>query len=97
DNVDYFRRCYQGENTQHFDLKLRPNEHPELIKAVLTGENKSETVSVIALFIVIYRLRNNLFHGMKWAYKIRDQRSNFIHACNALIKALELDHPWGPF
>jgi hypothetical protein len=33
-------------------------------------------------------LRNNLFHGVKWAYGIRDQRSNFEHANQALMAAI---------
>ena len=43
------------------------------------------------MFIVVYRIRNNLFHGMKWAYGMRGQLENFRHANAVLIKALEMD------
>ena len=42
------------------------------------------------LLIVVYRLRNNLFHGLKWAYAIRGQHANFGNANTALARALEL-------
>ncbi|MET4218881.1 hypothetical protein ABIB00_004102 [Bradyrhizobium sp. LB14.3] len=34
-------------------------------------------------------MRNNLFHGAKWAYGLRDQRENFTHANNVLMRLLE--------
>jgi len=43
---------------------------------------------VAALLIVVYRLRNNLFHGEKWAYEMKDQRSNFEQANEVLMKAM---------
>jgi hypothetical protein len=33
--------------------------------------------------------RNNLFHGAKWAYGLRDQRENFTHANTVLMRLLE--------
>lgn len=34
-------------------------------------------------------LRNNLFHGLKWAYGMRGQRDNFIHASRVLMLATD--------
>jgi hypothetical protein len=39
--------------------------------------------------MIVLRLRNNLFHGAKWAYGIADQRENFQHANAALMRLLE--------
>jgi hypothetical protein len=67
-----------GALTHEFmQLNLRANDKPELVKAVVRGDatNLSDIVTVI--FIVIYRLRNDLFHGAKWAYGIRGQLDNF--------------------
>jgi|SRR5208337_95651 len=82
----YFRDRYfdNGEPTHHFDfLYLRRPDKPDLVKAVLRGEDNDPVNCATVVLIVVYRLRNNLFHGMKWAYGIRDQRSNFEQASNA--------------
>jgi hypothetical protein len=55
---------------------------------VLEGTNNQSADSVAALLIVVYRLRNNLFHGEKWAYEMKDQRSNFEQANEVLMKAM---------
>ena len=43
-----------------------------------------------ALLIIVYRFRNNLFHGVKWAYEIRGQFENFSYANAVLMQAIEL-------
>jgi hypothetical protein len=54
------------------ELNLRPSDKP-LVKAVLSGETSKISDIITAVFIVIYRLRINLFHGVKWAARMRDQ------------------------
>ena len=34
-------------------------------------------------------VRNNLFHGAKWAYELRGQRDNFTHANCILMRMLD--------
>jgi hypothetical protein len=92
DSLNYFRNRYSAEGslTHHFrGLRLRPSDQPELVEAVITGKNTNPKDSVAALLIIVYRLRNNLFHGEKWEYRIQDQQGNFTHANAALIRALE--------
>ena len=82
----YFRN---GAPTEHYaGLLLRPTDNPALVEAVLNGANEDPTDCVTVLLIVVYRLRNNLIHGMKWAYGIADQRENFLFASAALVAAL---------
>lgn len=91
-SLAYFRARYvaNGEPTQPFQgLALRNNDNPALVLSVLKGENTNVADSVAALLIVVFRLRNNLFHGVKWAYGIQGQRENFKHANAALMSALE--------
>lgn len=91
--IQYFRsRCFEnGSPNEHFaGLKLRNPESLNLVRAVLAGENSSPADSVAALLIVVYRLRNNLFHGAKWNGEIQNQHANFTHANNALITALKI-------
>lgn len=88
----YFRDRYytNGIATANFNgLNLRKNDNPALVEAVLSGANADPADSVLSLLIVVYRLRNNLFHGLKWAYELRDQLGNFTHANMALMRALE--------
>lgn len=92
ESLDYFKARYfnNGTATQHFrGLSLRRNDNSSLVEAFLRGENTNPTECVSALLIIVYRLRNNLFHGAKWDYGIRGQLGNFTHANNALMRALE--------
>ncbi|MBT9161319.1 MAG: hypothetical protein DDT26_02624 [Dehalococcoidia bacterium] len=89
-SLRYFRQRYfsAGIATQHYaGLHLRTNDNAVLVQQVLCGANNNPADSVAALLIVIYRLRNNLFHGLKWAYGIQNQRENFEHANAALMTA----------
>jgi hypothetical protein len=90
--IEYFKSRYfnNGDFTYYFDgLRLRPNDTPELVKNVLRGANSDPADSVAALLIIVYRLRNNLFHGEKWSYELRDQFENFTNANQALMAAIE--------
>ncbi len=92
ESLAYFRARYvaNGQPTQHFHgLELRNNDNKALVLSVLRGENTNAADSIAALLIVVFRLRNNLFHGVKWAYGIHGQRENLAHANAALISALE--------
>src|SRR5690606_37402507 len=91
--LDYFKdRYFQGGHfTHHFDsLKLRGNDSPDLVRAVLSGNNVDPVDSVVVLFIIIYRFRNNYFHGPKWAYNLQGQLRNFTVASNSLMTAMDM-------
>jgi hypothetical protein len=93
ESLGYFKARYfkNGTATQHFQgLSLRKNDIPSLVEAVLRGENTKPADIVSALLIIVYRLRNNLFHGVKWVYGISGQLDNFTHANTALMSALEI-------
>jgi hypothetical protein len=88
----YFQNRYlaKGEFTHHFEsLNLRPAD--QLVKKVLKGEADSSLDVTLAVLIIAFRFRNNLFHGLKWAYQIRNQRDNFFHANSALMQAIALN------
>ncbi len=91
-SLTYFRDRYfnHGTATEHFfGLNLRQNDSPELVGTVLKGENTNPADCVAVLLIVVFRLRNNLFHGVKWAYGIRGQLGNFTNANAALMAAMD--------
>lgn len=90
--LDYFRNRYfaNGALTYHFPyLELRASDHPSLVQAVIEGANDDPRDRMLALLMIVWRLRNNLFHGAKWAYQLRDQRENFTQANSVLMRMLE--------
>lgn len=88
----YFRNRYyaNGTLTYHFHhLHFRPSDHPDLVRTVIEGVNDEPRNRALGLLMIVWRLRNNLFHGEKWAYELRDQRENFTHANSILMQILE--------
>ena len=84
----YFRRRYfaNGGFTHHFPhLNLRSADYPDLVQAVLDGSNNDPRDRLLVLLMIVWRLRNNLFHGEKWAYQLQ----NFTHANAILMRLLE--------
>lgn len=95
EELAYFRLRYfaNGEFTDHFKhLHLRPPDRETPIREVLNGSNDTARDCVKACLIIVYRYRNNLFHGMKWDYELRDQLQNFTAATNIVLRALEHFH-----
>ena len=89
----YFQNRYytDGDFTYHFDqLCLRRADQPDLVKRVLKNDPASLAEIAAALLIIVYRFRNNLLHGVKWAYEIHGQFENFSHANSVLMQAIEL-------
>lgn len=92
DGLRYFRdRYYAGGNfTSHFDnLNLRKPDRQALVRAVINGSDNDPCNCMAAALIVIFRFRNNLFHGVKWQYELAGQIKNFTVANNILIRVLE--------
>jgi hypothetical protein len=92
DELSYFRSRYfaDGSLTYHFPhLNLRPADHPELVRAVIEGANNDPRDRVLALLMIVWRLRNNLFHGAKWDYELQGQYENFTCANAILMRLLE--------
>jgi len=88
---DYFRARYfsNGTLTHQFDqLRVSSADRP-LVEQVLREENNNPADIVAVILIVIYRFRNNLFHGVKWEYELRDQLDNFNHANQVLMVAYD--------
>lgn len=88
----YFRDRYfqNGDFTFRFEnLKLRKSDMPDLISAGVRGDADSPRDRVLTVLLIVWRLRNNLFHGEKWAYELQGQLENFTHANAVLMRALE--------
>lgn len=90
--IGYFRQRYfaNGAFTYHFDhLHLRKNDQEALVRSVIDGSDNDPRDRVAAALIIIFRYRNNLFHGVKWQYKLADQFGNFTAANAVLMKVLD--------
>ena len=90
--LTYFRhRYFNGEDFTHRfgQLKLRKNDMPDLVADVISGANNDPRDRVLAVLLVVWRFRNNLFHGEKWAYDLEGQLDNFTHANAVLMRVLE--------
>ncbi len=95
----YFRDRYvaDGAFTCHFEhLHLRQNDALNLVQKVLKGEDAEPEEVAAAMLIIVYRFRNNLFHGVKWSYELQGQLENFMHANTVLMRAIELHNNAAP-
>ena len=71
-------------NSQFYGLEFRRNDREGLVKAVLSGDQIDARSQLLAAMIIVYRLRNNLFHGLKTIAMLNDQVSNLDTACRTL-------------
>ncbi len=88
----YFRERYHpdADFSHHFPgLRLQRADREPMVRRVLQGINNDAVHRQCAALIIVYRYRNNLFHGEKWAYGIQDQFGNFTAANAILTKALD--------
>lgn len=88
----YFRRRYfaNGTVTENFKhLRLQKNDQEALVRAVIDGSRDDPRDRVAAALIIVFRYRNNLFHGVKWQYGLAGQFDNFTAANAVLMKVLD--------
>jgi len=87
-------RCARHRNeggSCDVDCPENCRDRRKFVERVLCGENRDPRDDALALLIIVYRLRNNLFHGVKWDYGLEDQEENFNVAGRVLRKAVEID------
>jgi hypothetical protein len=101
DAVVYYRDRFWsvGGPTNHFHgldprSRLSANNRRLLIEGLSDPNAAPETV-LSMLFVIVFRLRNNLFQGEKATYGFADQHDNLTRASAVLMRALELlkTHP----
>ena len=83
DVLVYFKDRYviDGATNDRFDhLNFRRSDREDLVRNVLTGVNNVDHEKILALGIIVYRFRNNLFHGNKNFMEIEQQTDNFRNA-----------------
>ena len=70
-------------------LHFRANDRREHVESVLKGEVVELGGKVLALLIIAYRIRNNLFHGLKSLHIWDDQAKNISEASRVLALMIE--------
>lgn len=68
---------------------LRPADQPEFVRSVLDGSNSDPRDRLLTVLMIVWRFRNDLFHGEKWSYHIQDQLSNFTHVNTVLMRLID--------
>lgn len=85
--VRFWRQRYftdAGFNNLFKRLRFRRPDCQEHVEAVLRSEKNDPGSQLLAVMILIYRLRNNLFHGLKEINTLNDQVPNLTMACRVL-------------
>lgn len=72
-------------NTSFDKLGFTHKPHIKLVSDVLLGNQTDELKVVHAILLIVYRLRNNLFHGNKDITRIHNQVTNLNMASKTLI------------
>ena len=64
------------------------------MEEVLLGQRQNLSDKVLALMLIVYRLRNNLFHGLKTLEMLNDQVHNLNTAsrCLGVLMMLSRSH-----
>jgi hypothetical protein len=82
----YFRARYieNGEFThRYYHLHLERSGSPQEVTNMMNGIANSREV-LIGCLGILFRYRNNLFHGEKWEYELQDQQENFERSTELL-------------
>lgn len=88
----YFSGRYTGGADQDRlfrGLRFAKGWPAEFVLRALRDVDCSAAERTSALLFIVYRLRNNLFHGEKWTDKLRGQRDNFHQANMTMIAVIE--------
>ena len=88
--VVYLQSRYyvEGSLTSFYQhLRVERSGNPAEVVEMLCNQDCAESVQLIGCLVVVFRLRNNLFHGEKWRYQLQGQLDNFKHA-NEFLRSL---------
>lgn len=91
EHLEYFKNRYisEGQINQRFDhLRVNNLKYKGLVINVLLGDETEDSDIILALMVIVYRYRNNLFQGNKDILHLNTQEVNFHHANQILKKIL---------
>lgn len=88
----YFKKRYieNGQTNSKFDaLSFRRNDKKSNVVNILCGVSDVILNRSTAVQIIIYRLRNNLFHGLKEIETLSSNKATFLIVNEFLLSCLE--------
>jgi hypothetical protein len=89
----YWAQRYIDANGQAKDkfekLGFSHKPHSDFVLRVLNGQSANAVEYVHALLLIVYRLRNNLFHGEKDMTKVNGQVENLTYAALVLKDVIQ--------
>lgn len=93
----YRERYIKKDNATEFNnkfnkLNFRNSEDKKLVEKVLIEEKNDIKEKLLALTLIIYRLRNNLFHGLKHFIQLNEQVESLTIATHCLTAILTANH-----
>lgn len=89
-SLAYLKERYTTDNNtnERFEhLRITPIARKEFVKQVLLENDKNTSNIILALAIIVYRYRNNLFHGEKNFMLLNEQDENF-RVANQILKSI---------
>ncbi len=94
-HIAYFRAQFidpeNGETNAIFNrLNFQDPEHKQLVSQALVRLSEETPELVKALLIIVHRLRDNLFKGLRWHHCKNRQRDDLYHASKVLMKAVDV-------
>jgi hypothetical protein len=93
--ANYFRTRYvnDGVLTHHYEhLRLSGKFEPR-VRAMLLQKANAPAELLSASLLIVFRYRNNLFHGEKWAYGVQGQLHNFDTAIDLMQVVMDMRNP----
>jgi len=78
----------ERSNDQFNGLCFRGGDRQDFVEDVLAGNLSRTKEKLLALMIIVYRLRNNLFHGLKSIDRLNDQAENLSIATHCIAAIL---------
>jgi len=87
----YQDRYVQGREMKptFYNLHFQRSDRQDYVEAVLKGSVIEFSGKVLTLLIIAYRIRNNLFHGLKAVVEWNEQAENIAEASRVLSFMIE--------
>lgn len=78
-----------SEGFKYLNLSTKSKDQ-KLVESVLLGTENTLEKKLACCLIIIYRFRNNFFHGEKWVHNFKDQQENFEMSNRFLVWCLTM-------
>lgn len=86
----FYRKRYVQDGTvneKFQSLNFRSRDRKEFVEEVILNHTHITKDVVLASLIIVYRIRNNLFHGLKSFHLLNDQKEN-LNAASYLLSII---------